>query len=191
MIRDSKRTSTISELARLQIWIDISEAINYIHDRSIVHSDIKPQNIILRSADNRAILCDFGNAFIVHSSQPLRNGGTPSYIAPEFLQFERSYPSDIWAFGVTMAYVFKRFPLPTGSWCIADIHSSDELWHTMSTWIGKIIKMRDRLPKHLRHLRTMLILNPRKRITSSQLMNNLKTDVKNIIRGKNIGRVCG
>ena len=164
--------------------------LNYIHAQNIVHSDIKPENIILRTANNRAILYDFGNTVVVHSTQSLYNGGTPSYIAPEFMQFERSFPSDIWAFGVTMAFVFRRFPLPTGSWCIADIHGSNEVWHTMSVWIGKIIKMRDRLPKYLHLLRAMLILNPRKRISSSQLVSDLKTEVLYAAKRKGTRKIC-
>lgn len=39
----------------------ISEAVGYIHKRSILHLDIKPENIII-TLDNRAILIDFGSA---------------------------------------------------------------------------------------------------------------------------------
>lgn len=52
----------------------------------------------------------------------MHNGGTPSYIAPELVVRQRNQASDIWAFGVTMLFVFARLPLPSQSWKIQDLH---------------------------------------------------------------------
>ena len=88
--------------------------------REILHSDIKPANIIPRPDSCGAVLCDFGLAL---SSTEHSNGGTPNYIAPECLRGwdERSFPLDVFAFGVTMVFVTGHVPRPQGDWCIADI----------------------------------------------------------------------
>lgn len=50
-----------TDLELLQISIDISRGLEYCHDRSILHLDIKPQNILL--CDGTIKICDFGNSF--------------------------------------------------------------------------------------------------------------------------------
>ncbi len=42
------------------ILTDILPVFSYIHSRSIVHRDIKPDNIILRHSDQLPVLIDFG-----------------------------------------------------------------------------------------------------------------------------------
>jgi len=84
------------------------EALEHIHERNIVHRDVKPSNILIAKGapDNqRAILMDFGlvKAF---DSQLTRTGrvlGTPRYIAPEMLyQGTVDHRSDVFQLGVIL-----------------------------------------------------------------------------------------
>jgi serine/threonine protein kinase len=78
----------------------VSGALAFAHQRSIVHRDIKPGNILL--ADGQAILADFGIARAVSSTAtPLTESGvtpgTPPYMAPELWTDERA---DVYALGI-------------------------------------------------------------------------------------------
>src|SRR4029079_1095606 len=84
----------------LGILKDVSGALAFAHQRSIVHRDIKPGNILL--ADGQAILADFGIARAVSSTAtPLTESGvtpgTPPYMAPELWTDERA---DVYALGI-------------------------------------------------------------------------------------------
>ncbi|KAG5474783.1 hypothetical protein LSCM4_03960 [Leishmania orientalis] len=90
-------------------------ALSTLHDRNIVHRDVKPENILLNKRRTRVVLSDFG--FACHcapGSKLHRACGTLKYCAPELL---REYPSydgrkvDVWAAGVTLyVMLFGGFP---------------------------------------------------------------------------------
>ena len=98
---------------------DICEGLRLIHEQGIVHRDLKSSNIMLcqRNGETRAVLMDFGLAFLgdndacdagdptVSRLAPESNvvAGTPAYMAPE--QFEGkpvSSATDIYALGVVL-----------------------------------------------------------------------------------------
>ncbi|KAF1910994.1 kinase-like domain-containing protein, partial [Ampelomyces quisqualis] len=78
-------------------------ALKHLHDRKIMHRDIKPGNILLSDDHQTARLCDFGHA---HIGGNWRGGGTEWYIPPEVLTIGTfDAAGDIWALGITMLFV--------------------------------------------------------------------------------------
>lgn len=78
------RCRPLSLTDAIQIAIDVAQAMVYLHP-SIVHRDLKSQNVLLDS-DGRAKVCDFGIAkFKDRTFVSTMNGqaGTPAYMAPE------------------------------------------------------------------------------------------------------------
>jgi serine/threonine protein kinase, bacterial len=49
-----------SEIKVIQLLKDVLEILKFIHDREILHLNIKPENLIKRESDNRMILINFG-----------------------------------------------------------------------------------------------------------------------------------
>uniref|UniRef100_A0A803YK21 non-specific serine/threonine protein kinase n=1 Tax=Meleagris gallopavo TaxID=9103 RepID=A0A803YK21_MELGA len=93
-----------SEDQILDWFVQICLALKHIHDRKILHRDIKSQNIFL-TKDGTIQLGDFGIARVLNSTVELARTciGTPYYLSPEICQ-NRPYnnKSDIWALGCVL-----------------------------------------------------------------------------------------
>ena len=55
-----KRRGSLSEAEAVEYIIAIANALDYLHQRRIMHLDVKPANIVVRNKDKRPILIDFG-----------------------------------------------------------------------------------------------------------------------------------
>ena len=79
----------------------VGRAIHYIHTQGLIHRDIKPQNMFLRTR-NMVLLGDFGLAIRIHNSfyshLIWQFGGTRAYMAPEQEQGVPCPASDQYAF---------------------------------------------------------------------------------------------
>ncbi len=79
----------------VRVGMRLSDALAYAHSAGIVHGDIKPRNIFVDPAGDRAKLADFGIARVVGTKQRdalvTRLAGTPAYMAPE----QKSYGARI------------------------------------------------------------------------------------------------
>ncbi|XP_013388196.1 serine/threonine-protein kinase 17A-like isoform X1 [Lingula anatina] len=92
----------------IHLMRQIMEGLVFLHDRNVVHLDLKPQNILLTNPHPHGDvkLCDFGFARLVNYGEDIRDIiGTPDYVAPEVLSYEPigTY-TDIWSVGV-LVYV--------------------------------------------------------------------------------------
>jgi tetratricopeptide (TPR) repeat protein len=77
----------LSLQARLQLFLQVCEAVQYAHASLIIHRDIKPANILI-TADGTPRLLDFGLARVLadDSIEPQTTGAflmTPAYASPE------------------------------------------------------------------------------------------------------------
>jgi len=94
---------------------EIAQTLAFLHTKSVVHGDIKPENILLSETNNKNSsgmrLIDFGQAFRedkVHERvRAIGSGvGTTAYAAPESIRrSEASAAVDVWALGVVLYIV--------------------------------------------------------------------------------------
>eukprot|EP00079_Xenopus_tropicalis_P027045 XP_012821217.1 PREDICTED: obscurin-like isoform X2 [Xenopus tropicalis] len=97
------KKSIVSE-REVKVYIrQLVEAIGYLHDKDILHLDVKPANILMVNTDQDDIkLCDFGFAQKRRRSEPQYSKyGSPEFVSPEIAsQLPVSEASDIWPIGV-------------------------------------------------------------------------------------------
>uniref|UniRef100_A0AAY4CS30 Serine/threonine-protein kinase n=1 Tax=Denticeps clupeoides TaxID=299321 RepID=A0AAY4CS30_9TELE len=105
MILSSEKGRLPERLTKFLIT-QILAALRHLHFKNIVHCDLKPENVLLASAEPfpQVKLCDFGFARIIGEKSFRRSVvGTPAYLAPEVLLnqgYNRSL--DMWSVGVIM-----------------------------------------------------------------------------------------
>lgn len=90
---------------------DLCETLQFVHSQKIIHCDLKPNNIIRRSSDDRLVIIDFGSAQYMPGFQAnedlslnsLRTKITVSpsgYLAPEQMTGQPQPCSDFYALGI-------------------------------------------------------------------------------------------
>jgi len=97
------RGEELSPTDRTAIAIDVARGMSYIHERNIIHRDLKSLNILLDDK-NRARICDFGLVRLKSFSTMTGQVGTPQWMAPEVMMSSHSYDSkvDVFSFGVVL-----------------------------------------------------------------------------------------
>ncbi|MFP4162562.1 MAG: serine/threonine protein kinase [Chitinispirillaceae bacterium] len=108
---DDHRLIPTSEI--IDISKQICRGLRYAHSNSIIHRDIKPQNVLLDKKRN-ARLSDFGIAKIFSGTNITMTGsavGTPEYMSPEQAQGKKlDVQTDIYSLGIVMYEMLTRKP---------------------------------------------------------------------------------
>lgn len=109
-IKKQKMTGRLFPEAQIWEWfVQICLALKHVHDRKILHRDIKSQNVFMvtdkRTGKLLAKLGDFGIARVLQGTMDLARTaiGTPYYLSPEIAESKPySNKSDVWSMGVML-----------------------------------------------------------------------------------------
>ncbi|XP_060704102.1 serine/threonine-protein kinase Nek8 [Hemiscyllium ocellatum] len=178
-----KRNSLLDEETILHFFVQILLALHHVHNKLILHRDLKTQNILLDKYQMIVKIGDFGISKILSSkSKAYTVVGTPCYISPELCEGKPyNQKSDIWALGcvlyelASLKRAFEAANLPA---LVLKIMS------------GTFAPISDQYSPELRQLiLNMLSLDPSKRPQLSEIMAqpicirallNLYTDIGSV-----------
>mmetsp|Transcript_33418 Transcript_33418/g.32465 ORF Transcript_33418/g.32465 Transcript_33418/m.32465 type:complete len:128 (+) Transcript_33418:1041-1424(+) len=100
----------------MKLFVEVLEALRYIHSKDLIHRDIKSPNIFL-TRDGTAKLGDFGLS-IQGKSIKVKSKysvvGTDCYLAPELHKkkiYQKGKASDVWATGCILLEMVLGTPL--------------------------------------------------------------------------------
>ena len=144
------------------IFFQLTNALNYLHSRSISHRDIKLENVMFNKGV--AKLIDFGFSFSGNVKQRTYCG-TPTYMAPELVNRKEYSPSpvDVWALGVLL------FRMISGTYPFK-AKTERELFKRIS--LGEYDDSCIPCPEARDLLSRMLVLDPSKRLTTTDIMDH-------------------
>ena len=114
-LRECLDQSFMTNTLKVKIAVEIAFAMSYIHQKGMIHRDLKLENVMLNYIFE-AQLIDFGFAHVCNLSQSgesLTTGvGTLAYMSPEMLNEEKyDCKTDVYSFGVLLFVLFtKHFP---------------------------------------------------------------------------------
>ena len=105
----------LNEIEASFLFKNVLEGLKYLHDKNIMHRDIKPDNLLFRSnnlyLNHQIALADFGLATVNDLDKPYLffRCGTPGYVAPEIYEAEDpadhyGVKCDMFSMGVTMYF---------------------------------------------------------------------------------------
>lgn len=118
-----KHRGALSESEAVKYIRAVAEALKYVHERKINHLDVKPGNIMLRHADNRVFLLDFGLSK-QYDAEGNQTSSTPVGISHGYAPIEQYKPggvkefspqTDIYALGATLYYLVTGIVPPSAT----------------------------------------------------------------------------
>lgn len=114
-LTDRERNKTIPKALCIAWMKDIISALCYLHERRLIHRDIKAENVLLTDGQYCKVT-DFGlskQQMSTSFGKPSQTHvGTQGFDAPELHDGKQSHRSDVYSFGVTCYQILSRSPPP-------------------------------------------------------------------------------
>nr|DBA17666.1 TPA: hypothetical protein GDO54_003080 [Pyxicephalus adspersus] len=175
-----QRRKRFSETETRRVIHSLASAIAYLHKKDIVHRDLKLENILVKSNENRSDegmmvnikVTDFGLAVqkggVGGENMLQATCGTPIYMAPEIINaHDYSQQCDIWSIGVIMYMLLCGDPPFIGSSeeKLFELIKKGELIFSHAAWQSVSEAAKDVLQKLMR-------VDPADRITANELLDD-------------------
>lgn len=108
-LHDSRSIRRRGDECKFRIAIGLAEGIQHLHQKDIVHRDVKPANILLDEAFN-PMLTDFGfSRFIDHTGNMTGETGSYRYMAPEVTRHGKySSKADVFSYAMIINELFTE-----------------------------------------------------------------------------------
>lgn len=159
-----------SERAAAAICRSVVNVVHICHFMGVMHRDLKPENFLLSSKDEGAMLkaTDFGLSVFIEEGKVYRDiVGSAYYVAPEVLRRSYGKEIDIWSAGIILYILLSGVP---PFWAetekgIFDAITEGELEFESQPWPSISESAKDLIRK-------MLTMDPKKRLTSAQVLEH-------------------
>ncbi|KAI3849045.1 hypothetical protein C5167_019125 [Papaver somniferum] len=159
-----------SERAAATICRSIVNVVHICHFMGVMHRDLKPENFLLASKDENAMLkaTDFGLSVFIEEGKVYRDiVGSAYYVAPEVLRRSYGKEIDVWSAGVILYILLSGVP---PFWAenekgIFEAVLQGDIDFESAPWPSISYSAKDLVKK-------MLTQDPRKRITSAQVLEH-------------------
>ena len=152
---------TMERNRKINISRMLIESLIELHERCIIHGDIKSNNMILQN--EKVKLIDFGVSTIMDTNDTTsieRTYGTEGYMAPEQYKYYIGYQSDIYSLGVTLIEIW------TG-----EIWEGGEAFKKCRNEVLKCVrKIEQNEKKYGKIIRNCLMMDMSKRPTAKRLL---------------------
>ena len=103
------RVGTLNEKQIKTVLIDLCDGLNYMHQRGIIHCDLKPENIIVTANDGRAKIIDIGLPETEYKTDRELLIKENEFIAPELIKGEEcDLRSDVYSLGKIIEFISER-----------------------------------------------------------------------------------
>ena len=101
---------------KLDIAINITKAVNYMHKNGIIHLDLKPENVLIDIEKSKVFIIDFGTSVIINNYDPnsylmnTKQIGTLLYQAPEMnsdigVKYKNLIKCDIYSLSIMLSMI--------------------------------------------------------------------------------------
>jgi len=108
-IHDPSKEVTLER--KFDIAANISKAMIFLHGKSVIHRDLKPQNILVENwEEGKVKVCDFGLSKVSKPNMEMtaNTGGTPRYAAPELDSKNHTNKVDVYSFAMILWEIENR-----------------------------------------------------------------------------------
>jgi len=151
----------------------VCSAVAYLHDKNIVHRDIKAENMLFKSKEENAplLIADFGLSKIIDNqiNVLMTTCGTPGYMAPEVIaRTGHGKPVDMWSIGVLTYFLLCGYTPFDGQRMdeeVKNILAGNYKFEPVQYWFAVSATARDFISK-------LLVVNPNLRMTAKQALQH-------------------
>jgi len=108
-LRNIINKNNLSINDKKNLFIQLLDGLKAAHNNQIIHRDIKPENILVNS-NLELKIADFGLALVINENSLTNNSsilGTPTYMAPEQINGEKTFQTDIFSAGLVAYELFS------------------------------------------------------------------------------------
>jgi len=168
------------EMQAVDLLVQLLCAVSYLHDRGIVHRDLKLENLLYYddTEDSKIMVADFGLSDWIKDledgSSPIC--GTPGYMAPEVIRRQACTPkADVWSIGVIAYILLAGYP----PFYIHETSSQAEKGSNEEALLRKIVNAdyqfhpdtwQDISPEAISFIRSLMTPNPKNRPTCQEAL---------------------
>jgi serine/threonine-protein kinase len=104
------KSSALEIKAALKYFRQILSALAFAHQKSVIHRDIRPSNIMI-NLDDDVKIADFGTSTLMQEKQfATTKIGSPPYMAPEQFEGKAVFASDVYSAGSLFYEMVTGFP---------------------------------------------------------------------------------